>query len=113
MIGRFRGFDRATSWAMVGAAAIGAQYIAGKAARDALFLGHFEPTALPRMIIGTSIFSILLVAGSSKMLSKVAPGAYVPAAFAVRVRLADYGSRLRSAVTVGCTYARSSGTTYV
>jgi len=82
MKGRLAGFDSATTWAMVGAAAIGAQYIAGKAARDALFLAHFEPDVLPRMIIGTSVFSILLVVGSSKLLGKVAPGVYVPVAFA-------------------------------
>ena len=82
MKSRFAGVDSATTWAMVGAAAIGAQYIAGKAARDALFLAYFEPDVLPRMIIGTSVFSILLVVGSSKLLRKVAPGVYVPIAFA-------------------------------
>jgi hypothetical protein len=44
--------------AMIGAAIIGGQYIAGKAARDALFLAAFDPSLLPRMIIGTSLFSI-------------------------------------------------------
>lgn len=84
---RFARFDAATTSAMAGAATIGAQYIAGTAARDALFLAHFEPTALPAMIIGTAIFAVLLVAASSKALANVAPGVYVPAAFAVNALL--------------------------
>lgn len=72
---------------MIGAAAIGAQYIAGRAARDALFLAHFEPTALPGMIAGTSVFAILLVVASSKLLGRLSPGAYIPAAFAANATL--------------------------
>lgn len=72
---------------MIGAAAIGAQYIAGKAARDALFLAHFEPTALPGMIAGTSVFAILLVVASAKILGRLSPGAYIPTAFAANATL--------------------------
>ena len=67
---------------MLGAAAIGAQYIAGKAARDALFLAHFDPSSLPAMIIATSIISIVLVVVASKVLQRVSPATYVPLAFA-------------------------------
>src|SRR5206468_5699684 len=68
--------------AMIGSAAVGAQYIAGKAARDAVFLARYEASALPSMIIWTSIFSIALVVASSKGLRKVSPGRWVPIAFA-------------------------------
>lgn len=68
--------------AMIGSAAVGAQYIAGKAARDAVFLARYEASALPSMIIWTAIFSIGLVVASSKGLRKVAPGRWVPIAFA-------------------------------
>jgi hypothetical protein len=69
--------------AMLGASAVGAQFVASHAARNALFLDHFEPQSLPPMIIGTSMFSIALVMVSSRILRRVAPSDYVPAAFAL------------------------------
>lgn len=66
---------------MVGSAAVGAQYIAGKAARDALFLNYFEASALPNMKIAMAIFSIVLVVASSRFLKRVSPGSWVPIAF--------------------------------
>jgi ATP:ADP antiporter, AAA family len=79
--------ERHIVYALVGAAVIGAQYIAGKSARDTLFFSYFEPTALPPMIIGTSLFSIALVIVSSRSLGKVSPGRYVPIAFAISALL--------------------------
>jgi ATP:ADP antiporter, AAA family len=79
--------ERHVAYALIGAAVIGAQYIAGKAARDALFFDSFEPSALPPMIIGTSVFSITLVIASSKRLGTVSPGRYVPIAFVVSAML--------------------------
>jgi len=67
--------------AMLGSAVVGAQYIAGKAARDALFLANFETSSLPTMIIGTAIFSIVLVVASSRALRHMAPASWVPVAF--------------------------------
>jgi ATP:ADP antiporter, AAA family len=67
--------------AMVGSAAVGAQYIAGKAARDALFLNYFEASALPNMKVGMAIFSITLVILSSRVLKRVSPGVWVPLAY--------------------------------
>lgn len=87
MWGGFRRFDRATIVAMAGAATIGAQFVAGRAARDALFLAHFDPTALPPMIIGTSLFAVVLVVISAKTFATIAPDAYVPAAFAVNAMI--------------------------
>ena len=72
----------AVTTAMVCAGAVGAQFIAGKAARDALFLANVGVTALPAMVVATAAFSILLVALSSRGLRRLAPGTFVPIAFA-------------------------------
>jgi hypothetical protein len=72
---------------MVCAAAVGAQFIAGKATRDALFLAHLDVTTLPAMVIATSAVSILLVVVGSKALSRVSPGTIVPVAFVVNAVL--------------------------
>jgi hypothetical protein len=68
--------------AMFGSALIGGQYVAGKAARDALFLANFETSSLPAMIIVTAIFSIALVVASTRALRHVTPASWVPVAFA-------------------------------
>src|SRR6185369_3315657 len=68
--------------AMVCAAAVTAQFVGGKATRDALFLASLDYTALPTMLIATSACSILLVVISSRGGSKIAPGRLVPALFA-------------------------------
>ena len=73
--------------AMVCAAAVSGQFIAGKATRDALFLSYLDVTLLPTIVIATSAFSILLVALSSKMLVRLTPGTFVPMAFACKRRL--------------------------
>ena len=84
---------------MVGSAVVGAQFVAGQAARNALFLDRFEPPSLPPLIIATSVFSILLVVAGSRMLRRVAPSTYVPAAFAASavLILAEWGLTLRLA----------------
>ena len=69
--------------AMSGSAVVGAQFVAGQAARNALFLNHFEARSLPPMIVATAMVSILLVVIGSRALRRVAPSTYVPAAFAV------------------------------
>ena len=48
--------------AMLCAAAVTAQLVGGKATRDALFLSALNVTALPTMLIATSICSIVAVA---------------------------------------------------
>ena len=52
--------------AMVCAGAVTAQFVGGKATRDALFLASLDYTALPMMVIATSVFSIVLVALNSR-----------------------------------------------
>lgn len=71
------------STALVCAGMVGAQFIAGKATRDALYLAHLDVTTLPAMVAGTAVFSILLVAVSSSSLRRIAPATFVPAAFAL------------------------------
>ena len=68
----------AVTTAMVCAGAVGAQFVAGKAARDALFLANVGVTALPAMVVATAAFSILLIALSSRGLRRLAPGTFGP-----------------------------------
>ena len=56
--------------AMICAAAVTAQFISGKATRDALFLTSLDFTALPAMLMATSVFSIMVVALNSRGLRR-------------------------------------------
>jgi AAA family ATP:ADP antiporter len=66
---------------MLCAGAVTAQFVGGKATRDALFLASLDLTALPAMLVATSVCSILLVALNSKAALRFRPAALVPAAF--------------------------------
>jgi AAA family ATP:ADP antiporter len=68
--------------AMVCAGAVTAQFVGGKATRDALFLASLDFTSLPTMVIATSIFSIVLVGVNSRAARSIAPSTLVPASFA-------------------------------
>jgi hypothetical protein len=63
------------------AAAVVAQFVSGKATRDALFLTSLDATALPAMLIATSVFSILLVGASTRWSARVRPAVFVPLSF--------------------------------
>jgi ATP:ADP antiporter, AAA family len=69
--------------AMVCAGAVTAQFVGGKATRDALFLASLNYTALPAMVIATSVFSIVLVGLNSKAARSISPSTLVPISFAV------------------------------
>src|SRR5262245_1896376 len=73
--------------AMVCSGVVTAQFIAGKATRDALFLANYDIATLPAMVVTMSVVSILLAIGSSKALGRLAPGVFIPAAFAVSALL--------------------------
>jgi hypothetical protein len=75
--------DPAVLIAMICSAAVSAQFIAGKATRDALYLANLDVTTLPAIVIATAIVSILLVMASSRGLQRVAPATFVPLAFAL------------------------------
>lgn len=72
---------------MICSGAVSAQFIAGKATRDALYLAHLDVTTLPAMVVATAVFSILLVFASSRGLRRVSPGTFVPVAFALSAAL--------------------------
>jgi ATP:ADP antiporter, AAA family len=72
---------------MICSGAVSGQFIAAKATRDALYLAHLDVTTLPLMVIVTAVVSIFLVIGSSRGLRAVAPGTFVPAAFAFSAAL--------------------------
>src|SRR5213079_780368 len=69
--------------AMACAAAVTAQFVGGKATRDALFLTSLDFNALPAMLIATSVCSIVLVAVHARWAARMAPATVVPAAFVV------------------------------
>jgi len=69
--------------AIICAGVVTAQFVGGKAARDALFLAQIDVTSLPAMVIATSIFSIALVAVNAKGVSRLSPARFVPWAFGV------------------------------
>jgi hypothetical protein len=68
---------------MLAGAAVGAQFVAGKAARDALFLANLEPSALPVAIAAAAGLSIALALAGSKLLPRASPATAVPFAFAL------------------------------
>jgi hypothetical protein len=73
--------------AMVSSGIVTAQFVAGKATRDALFLAHLDVTSLPAMVVATAAFSILLVWISSTTLRYIEPLRFVPLAFVVSAGL--------------------------
>jgi ATP:ADP antiporter, AAA family len=74
--------DSVVLTAMVCAGVVTAQFIGGKAARDALFLAQLDVTSLPTMVIATAIFSIGLAAISSQGITRLSPARFVPLTFA-------------------------------
>jgi hypothetical protein len=70
-----------TMTAMLSAAAVTAQFVSGKATRDALFLTSLDYTALPAMLIATSICSLILVAFHAKGARRISPSVLVPLTF--------------------------------
>jgi len=73
--------------AMICAGAVSAQFIAGKATRDALYLGALDVTSLPVIIMATALLSIVLVALSSRTLRRISPTVVIPLAFAANAVL--------------------------
>src|SRR5262245_24832467 len=79
-------FDVKSRWLIIAmgcAGAVTAQFVSGKATRDALFLASLDFSSLPSMLVATSACSIVLVALNAMAGRRVAPGRIVPTAFAV------------------------------
>ena len=64
--------------AALAAAAVSAEFVGGKATRDALFLTTLEITALPAMLVATSVCSIVLAAIYGRGARRIAPAVLVP-----------------------------------
>src|SRR5262245_41867812 len=67
--------------AMAAAAAVTAQFVSAKAVRDALFLTSLDLSALPSMVMATSVCSILLVIVNARIARRITPAALVPVSF--------------------------------
>ena len=65
------------------AAAVTAQYVAGKATRDALFLTSLSYTDLPAMLMVSAACSMILVAGYGRWATRFGSARLVPASFVV------------------------------
>lgn len=67
--------------AMTAAAFMLAHQVAGKAARDALFLSQYEPASLPKMVVGGALAALLLSSLFSNALERFSPRRVVPLTF--------------------------------
>jgi hypothetical protein len=72
--------EKAAPYAMLCAAALLAQQVASKAARDALYLSSFPVTTLPIMLMGAAAFSIVMVLVTSRAMVRYEPAWLVPRA---------------------------------
>ena len=73
--------------ALVTALTMIAQQVAGKAARDALFLSHFEVVHLPKVVMASSLLSVVTVFAVSKLLISRGPARLVPLIFTLSALL--------------------------
>jgi hypothetical protein len=75
------------------ATAMIAYQVGAKATRDAFFLSNFPYTAIPTMMIATSVLAIALAYGSTRALSAWGPERVIPTGFAVSAALllAEWG----------------------
>lgn len=76
-----------TATAMAAAAFMLAHQVAGKAARDALFLSQFEPSDLPKIVVIAAIAAVLLSSLFSRTLERFGPRLVVPFTFLVSAAL--------------------------
>lgn len=67
--------------AMTCSGVIAAQFIAGKAARNAFFLTQFDVTSLPAMVVATSLTSIGIAVLGARLLRRFSPSHLMPLAF--------------------------------
>jgi hypothetical protein len=99
------GTKRTVIVAMAGAGAVTAQFVSGKAVRDALFLTSHDITALPMMLLATSVASILLVVGNARASRRINPAVWVPASFVVSGVLFLVEGALRAGAPLGTAVA--------
>ncbi|PIE16009.1 MAG: hypothetical protein CSA66_07885, partial [Proteobacteria bacterium] len=75
--------DRVATAAAVGAGAMIAHQVAGKATRDAVFLSAFDVALLPPMILAASALSIVVAMAAARRMTRRGPSRLVPAGFAL------------------------------
>jgi ATP:ADP antiporter, AAA family len=74
--------EEAVVWpAVITSGTLVAQFVAGKATRDTLFLTHFGIGLLPTAMIGAALASSIAVIGISRALRKYGPSRLVPTLF--------------------------------
>jgi hypothetical protein len=93
---KFKDMSPSVVSAMLGAAAVTAQFVSGKAVRDALFLTSMDLTSLPAILAVTSVVSILAVVWNTRAGRRIAPATLVPASFVLSGILFLLESLLRS-----------------
>jgi ATP/ADP translocase len=64
--------------AILAVAMLVAQQVAGKATRDALFLSHFDITALPLAVAAAAVLSLIAVLGFARGMARLTPARMVP-----------------------------------
>ena len=91
--------NRRASWAaMIVAAVMIGQNLAGKALRDGFFLSHFDASALPLVMTTTSLLSVAMVFGSVALFRRVSPSRSLPIVFTISALLfvAEWALSLRA-----------------
>lgn len=81
------GLDRLTTVAMAGAALMLAHQVAGKAARDGLFLSRYDATALPKMVLAAAAVAVLFGWLFGVLLKRYAPQRVMPGALVLSAAL--------------------------
>lgn len=76
-----------TATAMAAAAFMLAHQVAGKAARDALFLSQYEPQDLPKVVVTAALVAVAMSGGFSRLLQRFGPRRVMPATFLVSAAL--------------------------
>ena len=85
--------DRMALYATLAAAALLAEQVGSKAARDALYLSSFPVTTLPWMLIGSAFFTLVMVGLTSRAMLSHDPSWLVPRALlgSAMLLLAEWG----------------------
>jgi hypothetical protein len=87
-----------TAIAIAAAVLMIAQQVAGKAARDGLFLSHFDVAQLPKAVIAGALVSLAGVVVMSFLLTRAGPARVVPYAFAASAALFLFAPGLTAAL---------------
>src|SRR5262245_39078140 len=79
--------DSPLATAMVASGAITAQYLIGKAIRDGIYFDRFDKTTFWKIMLVTSVVSIVLAMANARLLVRLSPSKLVPTLFVVSALL--------------------------